>query len=620
MSLWAHIEWSFIMSVKESGGKASRDRQMSPGCLILFSVPFAGVGLFMLGWMALCLASYLGMKNWEEVPALIQKAELVSKTSRDSDGKTSTTHEAVATYSYEYRSRKYTSSRVSIYKGSDNLGSFQQQVVRELREHLESGKPFRCFVNPEEPAEAVLYRDLRLEMLGMQALFGLLFGGAGFGIMFFAISSFKRSKEQKLKERDCPQEPWLWRKEWAGGCIPSSSRTGMIFMVAFAIFWNAVSCPILFLLPGEIGGGNQMALIGLIFPVVGLGLAVVALYKVLSWFKYGESYFEMRRLPGFLGGTLEGVIRTKVKIHPEEGFRLSLSCVERVTSGSGKNRRSSERILWQELRTVKHERQERDSKRSIIPVHFTLPGDQPPSSVEASDEKFRWRLEVEAKVPGVDYLANFEVPVFRAKESLGAELRADGEASLADESQPVDLAAELAREGVAMRRSAGLEIHFPMARYKAAGGGMLGFLLLWTGAIVLMLKLGAPLMFPIVFGLFDLLFLYIVLDLLFHSGRIEVRPGSLILSGGLLGIGPTRVLKAEEIADMSPLQVMQSGNTVYYKIRVRTAGGRTMNAGDSIGNRLLVMRLIDEMRKEMGRKGLFRIGASVIAAKPGEGL
>ena len=56
----------------------SREKLDRAGCLTLFGVPFAGVGVFMAVLMAMQLSDYAGMRAWEEVPCRITKTELLS--------------------------------------------------------------------------------------------------------------------------------------------------------------------------------------------------------------------------------------------------------------------------------------------------------------------------------------------------------------------------------------------------------------------------------------------------------------------------------------------------------------------------------------------------------------
>jgi hypothetical protein len=39
-----------------------------------------------------------------------------------------------------------------------------------------------------------------------------------------------------------PNEPWLWRAQWAAGEIHSSAKPGAIAVSALAVFWNASPC------------------------------------------------------------------------------------------------------------------------------------------------------------------------------------------------------------------------------------------------------------------------------------------------------------------------------------------------------------------------------------------
>jgi hypothetical protein len=60
---------------------------------------------------------------------------------------------------------------------------------------------------------------------------------------------------------------------------------------------------------------------------------------------------------------------------------------------------------------------------------------------------------------------------------------------------------------------AGVEYHFEAARNPSFAIGLTAFLLIWSGALWLQIALDAPWLFPLVTGLFELLFLAIVADL-----------------------------------------------------------------------------------------------------------
>ncbi|MEO7403995.1 MAG: hypothetical protein ABIU95_10035 [Burkholderiales bacterium] len=148
-----------------------------------------------------------------------------------------------------------------------------------------------------------------------------------------------------------------------------------------------------------------------------------------------------------------------------------------------------------------------------IPVLFAIPYESMESSRANSTRNISWLLDIWAKVPGVDYSAQFEVPVFKTNDSrrdfqLDERLAADfspappREAVLADAGITRELLAE-----------SGVRMFFPPARNTGSAFGLTAFLAIWIGAIWFMIWVRAPFLFPVVFGLFGLLALWIVLDL-----------------------------------------------------------------------------------------------------------
>ena len=134
---------------------------------------------------------------------------------------------------------------------------------------------------------------------------------------------------------ETPEKPWLKHADWATGRITSGTRKGVLLIWIFALFWNAVSAPVIFIgLPAELHKGNHAILIALLFPIVGIGMIFYALNATLAWRKFGQSIFEMAAIPGALGGTLEGEIEVKTRLQPQHGLHLRLSCIRQTTSGS----------------------------------------------------------------------------------------------------------------------------------------------------------------------------------------------------------------------------------------------------------------------------------------------
>ena len=188
----------------------------------------------------------------------------------------STTYQTTATYRYDYPGQTHTGHRVAIDTGSDNIGDFQQQLYSELRTAYDRGAPVLAYVDPDEPANAVLNRELRAGLLALKGVFALVFGGVGFGLLVGARAGGKKlAAERALRDR-FPDEPWRWRPEWANGRIAGSARSAAYVAIGFAVVWNLISLPLLFMLPGAIAGGNAAAAVGFLFPLIGVGLAIWA--------------------------------------------------------------------------------------------------------------------------------------------------------------------------------------------------------------------------------------------------------------------------------------------------------------------------------------------------------
>lgn len=170
-------------------------------------------------------------------------------------------------------------------------------------------------------------------------------------------------------------------------------------------------------------------------------------------------------------------------------------------------------------------------ERSAVPVLFEVPFDLPESAGGGS-RKIEWKLQMDAAVPGVDYHAEFTVPVFRTAES--------DEGFVLDESPieylclPGTLDEKLRRAGAKVQHLGdGLEIAFPMLLQRGAFFGMAFFTALWIGFTVLLAELGAPWYFPWVFGMFGGLLVLVLVSMIFSNKRLVLHSTELESSGGI---------------------------------------------------------------------------------------
>ena len=381
------------------------------GFLLLFSLPFATVGVFMLYSLVSHVVDGSRMAKWPTVPATLLESELETN---HSDG---TTYKATARYRYEWEGREYEGTRVALYSGSDNIGSFQKDKAALLRQARENDAPVPAHVNPDNPSESILFPEFRWEKIGFDALFVLVFGGVGFGLLFGSLIHGKKQKARQAILDEHPDEPWRSNARWASGQIPAQGKTGAWVMTGFALFWNAVSSPVLFVFREEFfEKGNKAIAIGLLFPLIGVFLVAGAVYAWMRVRKYGTPIFHMPQVPGVLGGHLQGEIRLSRPLQADHGVDLVLRSARKITTGSGNNRSTRHIELWSDSRHI-------DSPHSLpsgetrIPVDFSIPHSCEPSSLSSTTPRVEWTLKAVAPTPGVDFEAVFEVPVFHTPDS-----------------------------------------------------------------------------------------------------------------------------------------------------------------------------------------------------------
>ena len=149
------------------------------GCLLALALPFAlaGTGIIGLGLWPLLRSAQ--STSWTQIPAHIQEAS-VEVTS---DSESGPTYRLVGRFRYDYEGRQFESTRLHFYLGSDSLSDFHLSKLEELKPFIRSDSMFPVFVNPSDPKDAVVFRDIRWGAITGYLLFGLVFAVVGFGLM-----------------------------------------------------------------------------------------------------------------------------------------------------------------------------------------------------------------------------------------------------------------------------------------------------------------------------------------------------------------------------------------------------------------------------------------------------
>jgi hypothetical protein len=377
----------------------------------LFLLPFAAVGTFMFYMIFSDLYGYIKMQSWEEVPARILTANLESHS--DSDG--GSTYKATAQYEYVYQDKRYTSTRVSRYKGADNIGSFQRDIYDEISPYQNSEKMFHCYVNPSAPQESILVRKARMGMVMFYSLFALCFGGAGYGIFGGMLLSMVYSLRSSSLTKLYPTQPWMHRSDWSRGEARNPAGLKMIISVWTAIFITLLCIPILVYIPAEIRDGNYLSLLALLFVVAGVFVVKWAIKSFLIWQRFGSAVLQLQTNPVKPGERLRGFLKTGAKLPDTAMINLELKCQKTVKTKSGGETSTNTNTCWSS-NSQAIGMTAADGK-TALQIDIPIPEDLPSTS-NVDDSGIKWILTAKSETPGIDLNVTFEVPVFSTADSF----------------------------------------------------------------------------------------------------------------------------------------------------------------------------------------------------------
>jgi hypothetical protein len=542
--------------------------------LFLFALPFFGVG----AWMGYSIASHIHeawqMKSWVAVDASISAGGYEVHSGDDSD-----TYEAYAQYSYNFDGRSYHGDRVSITGGSDNIGEYQRDLGRRLSDAASSGRTVVAFVDPADPSSAVLDRNLRWGLLGFKAIFFFVFGGVGLGLIIWVLVS-PRGKE--LSSPGYASRPWLANDDWRSGTIRSGSRSTMWLSWGFAAIWNLISAPLPFVVYSEFfEKDNPIALVGLLFPLVGIGLLWWAIKKTLEWRRFGAAPVTLDPFPGSIGGHVGGTIDIGLPYDPGARFSVTLTSLHSYVSGSGDNRSRKEKANWQETQIAYASSAPGGTR---VQFRFDVPDGLDESDVDQTQDSYDlWRLNLNADLPGTDIDRDYVIPVYATGEQ-SQSLHSFPVESARSQQRTIDL--EAIRKLFSMEEGIdGRRLLYPMLRNSWNGlvGFVFGAIFAGTGWY-LVFRVSHWLM-GAVFGLIGGLIALSGLYFLFNSLEVVQRGDSIRSVRRILGI-PVRCaeMRRSEFRGFERKVSMStrsgSKHTVFFKVFATGASGRKLVVGE----------------------------------------
>jgi hypothetical protein len=362
-----------------------------------------------------------------------------------------------------------------------------------------------------------------------------------------------------------PMQPWLWRDDWAARRIAEANPSSG-FLWLFAVMWNAITIPVLLLVAPQFRGNPAVAIVFL-FAAIGVVLLVAAAYSALRRRKFGRSLCTIDRLPIETGQTFRGEVEHRGAQVPDAGYVFTLACINRIVTGSGRSRSATNDVLWQSEQRVSGAAAAPSPVGMRVPFSFDVPAGARSSDLRTPSDVVLWQLAVSAELPGIDYKATFELPIFATAGDDAAQLVARREEAAQRELPPSS------RATITPLPAGGIELHVGPQRDAGAMVTFLIFAAIWFGVIALMWRLGAPLFFAGVFALFGVLILCMAVDYFAGSSTVSADRAGLRARHAVLGLASSKSIDAAQVEAIAAKVGGHSGNQPYFDVEARLAGG-----------------------------------------------
>jgi len=388
---------------------ATSRKNMSPGCLLVFLVPFMLMGLGIIYGLGIRpMQQVEAAKQWTQVPCTITAANLHESTDSDGD----TTYRVEVTYTYTVAGQEYSSDRESFTFGSTNIGveGMQERVSRYQQNPQQV-----CYVDPADPHEAVLERETP-DMMWFGYIFGGVFAGFPFLILIFVMSAARRSRRRTALGEALPlsdgkrvdsrlanrlsnrastepvmEGPLVLKTTGRHGC-------GVLFLLFFTIVWNAI----VWTIASQADGEAQWFLY--VFQGIGAILGLVFLYQLLSLFN-ARPLLELVKAPLRPGQSTDLRLSWVGNSRSITHLTVTLICVEEAVYQRGTDS-ITDRSEWSN--TVLYDSMEAEAN---ITARIAIPADAL-ASFDAPHNRIIWKIKIHGVVPRFpDLKREFIVPV-----------------------------------------------------------------------------------------------------------------------------------------------------------------------------------------------------------------
>ncbi|HEY8994049.1 MAG TPA: hypothetical protein VIM71_05270, partial [Lacunisphaera sp.] len=276
--------------------------------------------------------------------------------------------------------------------------------------------------------------------------------------------------------------------------------------------------------------------------------------------------------------------------------RLTLKCVRRETRGSGKNRSTTDNVLWEHEERIAPDKWLTGAEGTRVPVLFYIPPECTGTDNSDRNNEIVWRLSASAATAGVDFATQFTVPVFATGETAAPP---EAGAPLLEEYsvQPLDDAALRAcgvrREGDTFYFSAS---HMPGTKITTAvlQLGIVALLVWFWGRDIPGVVWAVTIFFGLIIGLFTA-------GVWFNRYQLSIEAKDAVVTKPRpWGTKVTRMPRAE-VAQVRHEKSMSSGENQYFRLSLVGAEGVDPDMSGSAGEPFAARKLryqLEQLKKQ----------------------
>ncbi|NNE93600.1 MAG: DUF3592 domain-containing protein [Verrucomicrobiales bacterium] len=218
------------IQVRTGSGKSQKAGGL---CLIPFGLVFAGMGGVFLWFLGQEVWKEAETYSWTETTCQIESIEIeVLENEKESP------FLLKPTFSYEFEGQSYTGES---YTRSPSKTDDYEKLALKRRDLLNADQATACWVNPEDPTEAVLKREEWFK--GFIILFPLVFVVIGVSIMIGGVVSLRKGRARKAG-----------KVESISATARSSEKVGSCVLLGMGIVFTTIGLGVaipLGILPGK---------------------------------------------------------------------------------------------------------------------------------------------------------------------------------------------------------------------------------------------------------------------------------------------------------------------------------------------------------------------------------